>query len=111
MTRGLAEMSRLGMAMGAFYETFMGLSGLGDLSLTCNGDLSRNRQVGLRLGKGEKLADIIASMNSVAEGVPTTKAVSALARSLEVDMPIVFVMEKVLSEVHNSTRRACVIDE
>ncbi len=97
VTRGLAEMARLGMAMGAFYETFMGLSGLGDLSLTCNGDLSRNRQVGLRLGKGEKLADIIASMNSVAEGVPTTKAVSALAKSLDVDMPIVFVMERVLS--------------
>lgn len=96
VTRGLAEMCRLGLAMGASFETFMGLSGLGDLMLTCSGDLSRNRQVGLRLGRGEKLDDIIASMNSVAEGVPTTHAVCALAQSLEVEMPIAYTMKKVL---------------
>ncbi len=96
VTRGLAEMCRLGLAMGASFETFMGLSGLGDLMLTCSGDLSRNRQVGLRLGRGEKLEDIIASMNSVAEGVPTTQAVCALAQSLEVEMPIAYTMKKIL---------------
>ena len=88
LTRGIAEMSRLGCAMGAKAETFMGLSGLGDLILTCTGDLSRNRQVGLRVGKGEKIIDILASMKMVAEGVKTTEAVHKLARKLEVDMPI-----------------------
>ncbi|MDQ7032908.1 MAG: NAD(P)H-dependent glycerol-3-phosphate dehydrogenase [Desulfonauticus sp.] len=88
ITRGLAEMSRLGVALGAKERTFMGLSGLGDLVLTCTGDLSRNRQVGLRLGKGEKLSDIINSMRMVAEGVKTTEAVYLLARKLGVEMPI-----------------------
>lgn len=96
ITRGLAEISRLGATMGASYSSFMGLSGLGDLMLTCMGDLSRNRQVGLRLGKGESLEEIIASMNTVAEGVPTTKAVNEMAKNLKVDMPIVNTVAKIL---------------
>ena len=96
VTRGLAEMCRLGLAMGANFQTFMGLSGIGDLMLTCSGDLSRNRQVGLRLGRGEKLDDIIASMNSVAEGVATTHAVCAVAKNLGVEMPIAYTMKKIL---------------
>ncbi|MCV6038169.1 glycerol-3-phosphate dehydrogenase, partial [Escherichia coli] len=69
ITRGLAEMSRLGVALGARTETFMGLSGLGDLVLTATGDLSRNRQVGLRLARGQTLADILRELGHVAEGV------------------------------------------
>jgi len=98
ITRGLAEISRLGTTMGATHATFMGLSGLGDLMLTCTGDLSRNRQVGLRLGRGERLHDIIESMNGVAEGVPTTYAVKGMGISLGVDMPIAFVVDAVLRE-------------
>lgn len=97
ITRGLAEMARLGMVMGASHNTFNGLSGLGDLMLTCTGDLSRNRQVGLRLGKGESLQQIMDSMTSVSEGIPTTHAVHALAKSLGVEMPITSVMHEVLS--------------
>lgn len=88
ITRGLAEMSRLGKAMGANPQTFMGLAGLGDLVLTCTGELSRNRQVGLRLGKGQKLVDILADMKMVAEGVKTTEAVHALGQKLDVELPI-----------------------
>lgn len=88
ITRGLAEMTRLGIAMGAEPATFAGLSGLGDLVLTCTGELSRNRTVGLRLGKGEKLKDILASMKMVAEGVKTTKAVYALSKRYDIEMPI-----------------------
>ncbi|NCC25267.1 MAG: NAD(P)-dependent glycerol-3-phosphate dehydrogenase [Deltaproteobacteria bacterium] len=88
VTRGLAEMSRLGSAMGADGRTFMGLSGIGDLVLTCTGDLSRNRQVGLRIGAGESLEAVLASMNMVAEGVKTTQAVYELAGRLGLDMPI-----------------------
>jgi glycerol-3-phosphate dehydrogenase (NAD(P)+) len=73
ITRGLAEMSRLGKVMGAKPKTFMGLSGMGDLVLTCTGDLSRNRQVGMKLGQGRKLADILGETKSVAEGVRTTQ--------------------------------------
>jgi len=98
ITRGLAEISRLGTTMGATHATFMGLSGLGDLMLTCTGDLSRNRQVGLRLGRGERLHDIIANMNGVAEGVPTTYAVKGMGISLGVDMPIVCTVDAVLRE-------------
>lgn len=87
MTRGLAEMQRLGVAMGANPITFMGLSGVGDLILTCTGDLSRNRRVGLGLGQGRKLADILGEMSEVAEGVKTTEAVCRLADELGVDMP------------------------
>lgn len=95
ITRGLAEMSRLGEAMGGKAATFMGLSGMGDLVLTATGDLSRNRQVGLRLGKGESLPDIIASMRHVAEGVPTTEAAYDLATRLGVDMPITAAMRAI----------------
>ena len=88
ITRGLHEMSRLGKAMGGDRQTFMGLSGMGDLVLTCTGDLSRNRQVGLRLAQGQKLLDILAEMKMVAEGVKTTEAVHALRQKLGVEMPI-----------------------
>jgi glycerol-3-phosphate dehydrogenase (NAD(P)+) len=88
MTRGLREMTRLGEALGANPLTFLGLSGMGDLILTCTGDLSRNRQVGLELGRNRKLADIVGGMKQVAEGVRTTFAVCALADRLGVDMPI-----------------------
>ena len=96
LTRGLAEISRLGVALGARAQTFMGLSGLGDLMLTCAGELSRNRQVGLRLGRGERLEDIVADMHMVAEGVKTTRAVNALARKIDVDMPITSAMDSLL---------------
>lgn len=89
MTRGLAEMTRLGVAMGAERETFSGLAGMGDLVLTCTGDLSRNRTVGARLGRGETLEEILADMRAVAEGVRTAPAVQALAREYGVEMPIV----------------------
>jgi len=88
ITRGLHEMSRLGKAMGGERQTFMGLSGMGDLVLTCTGDLSRNRQVGLRLAKGQKLLDILSEMKMVAEGVKTTEAVNTLRRQLGIEMPI-----------------------
>lgn len=88
ITRGLAEMSRLGIACGAEAQTFMGLSGLGDLVLTCTGDLSRNRQVGLHLARGEKLEAIVKSLGMVAEGVKTTAAIYSLARRLHVDVPL-----------------------
>ena len=88
ITRGLAEMSRLGVRLGADERTFMGLSGMGDLVLTCTGDLSRNRQVGLRIGQGRKLDDILTEMTMVAEGVKTTRAVHDLAQSMNVDLPI-----------------------
>lgn len=89
ITRGLAEITRVGLKLGATPMTFMGLAGVGDLVLTCTGDLSRNRTVGLRLGKGEKLADILAGTHQVAEGVKTTRAVYDLSHKLGVEMPIV----------------------
>jgi glycerol-3-phosphate dehydrogenase (NAD(P)+) len=101
ITRGLAEMSRLGEALGARPSTFMGLSGLGDLVLTCTGDLSRNRQVGLRLAEGRALADIVAEMRMVAEGVKTTEAVHDLAAAMGVDMPITDAMYSVLHDGAN----------
>jgi len=75
ITRGLAEITRLGVAMGAKPLTFSGLAGMGDLVLTCTGDLSRNRQVGLKLGQGKTLKQILAEMEMVAEGVKTTRSV------------------------------------
>jgi glycerol-3-phosphate dehydrogenase (NAD(P)+) len=89
ITRGLAEITRLGIAMGARAETFAGLAGMGDLVLTCTGDLSRNRSVGYRLGAGEGLDDILGEMTSVAEGVKTVGAVRELALRERVEMPIV----------------------
>jgi len=88
VTRGLAEMTRLGVALGARAETFMGLSGLGDLVLTATGDLSRNRQVGLALGQGHALPQILAQLGHVAEGVASAPMVRARARALAVEMPI-----------------------
>jgi glycerol-3-phosphate dehydrogenase (NAD(P)+) len=88
ITRGLAEMTRLAFAQGGRVETLAGLAGLGDLVLTCTGDLSRNRRVGIELGKGRKLADILSDMIEVAEGVNTAKAVYELGRRVNIDMPI-----------------------
>jgi len=88
VTRGLAEMNRLGVAMGANPLTFAGLAGMGDIMATCASMQSRNTQVGVRLGKGESIADIVASMNMVAEGVKSSAVVVDLARKLGVEMPI-----------------------
>jgi len=88
LTRGLAEMTRLGLALGAQAPTFMGLSGLGDLILTATGDLSRNRRVGLALAQGENLAQILVNLGHVAEGVYSARSVLARAQALDVDMPI-----------------------
>jgi len=88
ITRGLAEMTRLGVALGARADTFMGLSGLGDLVLTATGDLSRNRKVGLLLAEGRTLQQAVDSLGHVAEGVYSARTVAARARQLGVDMPI-----------------------
>jgi glycerol-3-phosphate dehydrogenase (NAD(P)+) len=88
MTRGLREITRLAVALGADPMTFLGLAGMGDLVLTCTGDLSRNRQVGLELGRGRELAEIVAGMHQVAEGIRTTRAACALADLHKVEMPI-----------------------
>ncbi|NYE63013.1 glycerol-3-phosphate dehydrogenase (NAD(P)+) [Duganella sp. 1224] len=88
ITRGLAEITRLGVALGGKPETFMGLTGMGDLILTCTGDLSRNRRVGLGLAQGKPLAVIVQELGHVAEGVPCAKAVRELAGKLGVEMPI-----------------------
>lgn len=88
ITRGLAELTRLGMAMGGREQTFAGLAGMGDLIATCVSSQSRNRRVGEELGKGRKLQDIIDEMNQVAEGVKTSKVVIELAEKYGVDMPI-----------------------
>jgi glycerol-3-phosphate dehydrogenase (NAD(P)+) len=96
MTRGLHEMTRLGVALGANPLTFQGLSGMGDLILTCTGDLSRNRRVGIELGQGKTLEEIIQGMDQVAEGVKTTYAVCRLAERLGVDMPIAAAVRCVL---------------
>ena len=98
ITRGLAEMVRLGVAMGADARTFYGLSGVGDLVLTCTGGLSRNHTVGVRLGQGERLDTILGTMQAVAEGIRTAKAALGLARRHRVDMPIVQEINAVLFE-------------
>jgi glycerol-3-phosphate dehydrogenase (NAD(P)+) len=97
ITRGLAEMTRLGVALGARAETFMGLSGLGDLVLTATGDLSRNRRVGLRLAQGQALGDILAELGHVAEGVYSAPTVLARAQGLGVQMPITEAVVEVLA--------------
>jgi glycerol-3-phosphate dehydrogenase (NAD(P)+) len=89
ITRGLAEMARIGITKGADALTFSGLAGMGDLVLTCTGDLSRNRTVGVALGQGQKLDDILADMSMVAEGVKTTLSAYQLARKLGVETPII----------------------
>ncbi len=96
MTRGLAEISRLSEALGGKRETLAGLAGMGDLVLTCTGGLSRNRRVGMQLGEGKNLEEILATMEMVAEGVRTTHAAVALARKHDVEMAIVFQMERLL---------------
>ena len=96
MARGLKEIERLAEAMGGRRETLSGLSGVGDLVLTCTGELSRNRTVGVALGQGERLADILGRMQQVAEGISTTHAAVALSRRYGVDMPIAHHMERLL---------------
>jgi len=88
VTRGLAEITRLGVAMGAVPLTFAGLAGMGDLVLTCTGDLSRNRMVGRKIGKGMQLVDITENMKMVAEGIKTAHSAYELSRKMDVDMPI-----------------------
>src|SRR5256886_15658246 len=88
ITRGLAELVRLAVRKGANPLTLSGLAGMGDLVLTCTGDLSRNRHVGLELGKGKKLSQVLAGMSQVAEGVRTAKSVRDLARKLEIELPL-----------------------
>ena len=97
MTRGLAEIARLGVAAGANPATFAGLAGMGDLVATCSSPLSRNHYVGERLAEGKSLADIQSSMQNVAEGVRTTSAALELARRLDVEMPIAQITQDVLS--------------
>jgi glycerol-3-phosphate dehydrogenase (NAD(P)+) len=98
ITRGLAEMSRLGVALGGRAETFTGLTGLGDLILTATGDLSRNRTVGMQLATGRTLNDILSALGHVAEGVRCARAVLALAQSRNIDMPITHAVCRVLFE-------------
>ncbi len=98
ITRGLAEMTRLGTALGARRDTLGGLAGMGDLVLTCTGDLSRNRFVGIELARGKKLQEILASMRMVAEGVGTTAAARTLAHNAGVEMPITEQMFAVLHQ-------------
>ena len=96
ITRGLAEITRLAVAMGGKPKTLAGLAGLGDLVLTCSGELSRNRKVGFELARGRGLAEILGSMNMVAEGVDTCDAAVALGEKFEVDLPIIQQMHAVL---------------
>jgi glycerol-3-phosphate dehydrogenase (NAD(P)+) len=96
ITRGLAEITRMGVALGGDVQTFAGLGGLGDLVLTCTGNLSRNRTVGLKLGSGLTLEQALSEMKMVAEGVKTTKSCYALASDLQVEMPILEQMYQIL---------------
>lgn len=98
MTRGVAEISRLGLAMGARPETFAGLSGMGDLIVTCMSKHSRNRYVGEQLGKGKKLKQILKSMEMVAEGIETSRSASQLAKKFDVETPITNEVYKILFE-------------
>lgn len=97
ITRGLAEMTRLAVALGGRPQTLAGLAGLGDLVLTCTGELSRNRTVGLELARGRKLEEIVSSMRMVAEGIKTTNAAVDLARRVQVEMPIASQMFEMLT--------------
>ncbi len=101
ITRGLAEMARLGAALGADERTFSGLSGLGDLVLTCTGPLSRNYSVGVKLGQGAKLKEILASTRSIAEGVATSMSAFELSKKYGVEMPIVEQVYKVIHKDKN----------
>ena len=98
LSRGLAEIARLGIALGARQETFFGLAGVGDLATTCFCPLGRNRTCGERLGRGESLDEILESTASIVEGVPTTKSVHQLARDHAIDMPITDAVYAILFE-------------
>lgn len=98
ITRGLAEMTRLGVALGAEARTFAGLAGMGDLVLTCTGSLSRNRTVGVEIGQGRPLEEVLHARETVAEGVITTQSAHALAVARGVEMPIVSAMHRILFE-------------
>ncbi len=108
ITRGLAEMTRLGLKLGGAAETFAGLAGMGDLVLTCTGDLSRNRSVGIELGKGRSINEILAGMQMVAEGVKTTLSAYQLAEKLGVEVPIIEQMYLILYQ--NKSPRQAVTD-
>jgi glycerol-3-phosphate dehydrogenase (NAD(P)+) len=107
ITRGLAEITRIGVALGANPLTFAGLSGMGDLVLTCSGDASRNRRVGLALGQGKNMADILADMKQVAEGVKTTKVAYELTKKIGVDSPIIDTMYAIIHQ-HVPVREAVI---
>jgi len=96
ITRGLAEITRFGVALGAHAQTFAGLSGMGDLVLTCSGDASRNRRVGLALGRGKSMTEILGEMTQVAEGVKTTKVAKELAGKLGIEAPITEAMYAIM---------------
>jgi glycerol-3-phosphate dehydrogenase (NAD(P)+) len=98
LTRGLVEIARLGIELGARRETFYGLAGMGDVVTTCYSSYGRNRSLGERIGRGESLEQILAQMVNVAEGVPTTRSVHALSRLLGVEMPITAELHKILFE-------------
>jgi glycerol-3-phosphate dehydrogenase (NAD(P)+) len=98
ITRGLAELTRLGVAMGGKKETFMGLTGAGDLILTCTDNLSRNRRLGLGLGEGRQLSDVMSQIGQEVEGVATARELHQLASRLQVEMPITEQVYKVLFE-------------
>jgi len=104
VTRGLAEMTRLGTALGAKASTFAGLAGIGDLVLTCTGSLSRNRAVGMAVGAGATLEQALAGKQTVAEGVATTRSALALATRVHVEMPIVAMVNRVLFDRHPAQR-------
>ena len=108
ISRGLVEMTRIGVAMGAQEKTFHGLSGMGDLVLTCTGDLSRNRTVGLELGRGRKLEDVLSGMRVVAEGLKTALSAYQLAAKLGVETPIINEMYRILYEA--KPPRSAVLD-
>ncbi len=98
INRGLVEIARFGVALGAELSTFMGLAGVGDLVLTCTGDLSRNRRLGLEIGRGKRLEEVLSSSRSVVEGVQTVRAVVSMAERLSVEMPISLEVYRVLFE-------------
>jgi glycerol-3-phosphate dehydrogenase (NAD(P)+) len=106
MTRGLAEMTRLGVALGGRAETFMGLAGVGDLILTCTGDLSRNRRVGLRLATGTPVAQILAELGHVAEGVYSAREVARIAQQRGIAMPVTDAVCRVLDNPASAARSA-----
>ena len=108
ITRGLAEIAKLSHARGGTPLTLAGLAGMGDLVLTCTGELSRNRTVGVELGKGRKLPDVLAGLGHVAEGVKTTKSAYDLSQKLKVDMPITSEIYAVLYE--NKSVESAVVD-